>query len=141
MGQKTTQKMQTQLFSFCFEQNKRSLRRNLNETTLCLMDWIISYNFFPLLFYCTLSNRSKSNIIGRMYVVLYTYIEEGLKQKARQRSIWKKLLNSSVLFQNDRGKTANAARNWTNSAPQTDATTFVLASVPILLLCCSNTVL
>ena len=34
----------------------------------------------------------------------------------------------------DRDKTASAARNWTNIAPQTDATTFALPSVSILLL-------
>ena len=34
----------------------------------------------------------------------------------------------------DRGKTAIAARNWINFAPQTDATTFAFASVSILLL-------
>ena len=37
-------------------------------------------------------------------------------------------------FQIDRGKTASAARKRTNVAPQTDATAFFLASVPILLL-------
>ena len=35
---------------------------------------------------------------------------------------------------NDWNKTASAARNWTNSAPQTDAKTFALPSVSILLL-------
>ena len=37
-------------------------------------------------------------------------------------------------FQLDRGKTASAAKNWTNVVPQTDATTFALPSVSILLL-------
>ena len=41
-------------------------------------------------------------------------------------------LNS--FFQIDRGKTAGAARNWIKSTPQTDATTFALPSVSILLL-------
>ena len=41
----------------------------------------------------------------------------------------------SLFFQIDRGKTASAARNWINSAPQTEATTFAFASVSILLLC------
>ena len=35
-------------------------------------------------------------------------------------------------FQIDRGKTASAARNWTNFALQADATTFALPSVSIL---------
>ena len=62
------------------------------------------------------------------------------------RSISKKRLNSAGLFektvefnrffQNDRNKTASAARNLTNFAPQTDATTFALPSVSILLLWC-----
>ena len=33
-----------------------------------------------------------------------------------------------LFFQIDRGKTDSAARNWTNFAPQTDATTFTLLS-------------
>ena len=37
-------------------------------------------------------------------------------------------------FQIYRDKTASMARNWTNSAPQTDATTFALSSNSILLL-------
>ena len=40
-----------------------------------------------------------------------------------------------ILFlQIDRGKTVSAARNWTNFAPQADATTLAFASVSILLL-------
>ena len=39
-----------------------------------------------------------------------------------------------IIFQMDRGKTASAARNWTKSAPQTEATTFVFAILSILLL-------
>ena len=40
-----------------------------------------------------------------------------------------------LFFQIDQGKTASAARNWTNSVvPQTDATTFALSSNSILLL-------
>ena len=40
-----------------------------------------------------------------------------------------------LFFQIDRGKTASAARNWANFAPQTDAATFALSSNSILLLC------
>ena len=59
------------------------------------------------------------------------------------RSIWKKRFNSSSLFGrnglirtflSNRETTASAARNLTNFAPQTDATTFALNSVSILLL-------
>ena len=40
-----------------------------------------------------------------------------------------------ILFsQINRGKTASAARNWSNSVPQTDATTFALSSNSIILL-------
>ena len=38
----------------------------------------------------------------------------------------------------DQGKRAKAARNSTNSAPQTDVTTFAFASLSILLLCLDN---
>ena len=41
----------------------------------------------------------------------------------------------NLFFQIDQGKTTSPARNWTNSAPQTDATTFALSSNSILLLC------
>ena len=41
----------------------------------------------------------------------------------------------NLFFQIDRGKTALAARNWINFAPQTDATTFAFASVSLLILC------
>ena len=40
----------------------------------------------------------------------------------------------NLFFKIDRGKIASAARNWINSVPQTDATTFAIASVSILLL-------
>ena len=59
-------------------------------------------------------------------------IEEGWKQKARQR------LNR--FFQIDRDKTARAAGNRINFSPQTDATTFALPSVSILLLCPTYTI-
>ena len=39
-----------------------------------------------------------------------------------------------LFFHIDWGKTASVARNWTKSAPQTDATTFAFASLSILLL-------
>ena len=39
-----------------------------------------------------------------------------------------------LFFQTDGGKTASAARNWRNVAPQTDATTFSFAYVSILLI-------
>ena len=61
------------------------------------------------------------------------------------RLFWKKRLDLTVFsnrpsefnrfFQINWGKTASAARNWTNSAPKTDAKTFALPSVSILLLC------
>ena len=85
-------------------------------------------------------------------------IEKGLKQKARQRRqfrgqnlfdslpclltccfasvVLKETVEFNRLFQTDRGKTACSARNWTNSAPQTDATTFALPPVSMLLLWC-----
>ena len=76
-------------------------------------------------------------------------IEEGWNKKTRQRSsrlfggkiCWiscrahcfasvdlEETVKFFLFFQIDRGKTANAARNWTHSAPQTDATTFALSS-------------
>ena len=76
-------------------------------------------------------------------------IEEGFKQKPRQRSsrlfggqllcrasyfalvVLKEMVQIILFFQNDRGKMACAARNL---PPQTDATTFALASVQFLLL-------
>ena len=53
----------------------------------------------------------------------------------------KQTVELNRFFQIDRGKTASAAKNWTNSAPQTDATSFTLPSVSILLLCPNYTVL
>ena len=50
------------------------------------------------------------------------------------RSIWKKKAVFNRFFQNDGDKTASAARNLTNSVPQTDAKTFALPSVSILFL-------
>ena len=47
-------------------------------------------------------------------------------------SIWKKRF--ILFFQIDWGKTASAARNWTNFAPQTETATFALSSYSILLL-------
>ena len=46
----------------------------------------------------------------------------------------KKTVELNHFFQNDRDKTASATRNLTNFAHQTEATTFALASVPILFL-------
>ena len=46
----------------------------------------------------------------------------------------------NLFFQIVWGKTAGAAKNWINSAPQTDATTFAFASLSILLLCPSGKV-
>ena len=54
-------------------------------------------------------------------------------QAALPRSIWEKV-ELLLFFKIDRGKIASAARNWINSVPQTDATTFAIASVSILLL-------
>ena len=95
--------------------------------------------------------------IHLVMVRLHVPIEEGWKQKARQRSSrlfgGQNLFNSlphlmfclgqferkglihPTFLQINRGKTASAARNWTNFVPQTDATTFALSSNSILLLC------
>ena len=48
-------------------------------------------------------------------------------------SIWRKD-ECNLFFHIDQGKIAGAARNWINFAPKTDATTFSVASVSILLL-------
>ena len=82
-------------------------------------------------------------------------IEEGWREKQRQKLLrlfgGQNLFNSlrrylfawvaleekdefNRFFQIDRDKTASAARNWTNTAPPTDATTFAFASLSILLL-------
>ena len=50
------------------------------------------------------------------------------------RMIWKKRMNSSYSSKLSKGKIASAARNWKNSSPQAEATTFVFSSVFILLL-------
>ena len=51
---------------------------------------------------------------------------------------WGQVVEETVefnrFFQIERGKTASAARNWTNFAPITDVTTFAFASLSILLL-------
>ena len=59
-------------------------------------------------------------------------IETEGKARVLSQSIWKKRLNSTISFKTT--KTASSARSLTNSAPQKDATTFVLPSVSILLL-------
>ena len=46
----------------------------------------------------------------------------------------KEMVKFILFFQIDRGKTASAARNWTNFATQTDATICALSSNYILLL-------
>ena len=51
------------------------------------------------------------------------------------RMIWKKRTNSSLFFKIVLGKTASVARNWINSSPKTEGTTFAFPSVFILLLC------
>ena len=48
------------------------------------------------------------------------------------RSIVKNRMNLTVSFKSTK---ASAARNWTNSVPQADATTFTFSSLSILLLC------
>ena len=47
----------------------------------------------------------------------------------------RKVYNSTLFSKSTKEKTASVARNWTNFAPQTDATTFTLAFVLIHLLC------
>ena len=51
-------------------------------------------------------------------------------------SVWggqnlKEKVEFILFFQMDRGKTASAAMNWTNCAPQTEAMTFALSSTVI----------
>ena len=46
----------------------------------------------------------------------------------------KKKVEFILFFLIDRGRTVSAQRNWTNFAPEMDATTFVLSSNSILLL-------
>ena len=85
----------------------------------------------------------------KIYLCSGITIEEGFKQKPRQRSsrlfggqllcrasyfalvVLKEMVEIILFFQNDRGKMACAARNL---PPTTEATTFALASVPSLLL-------
>ena len=77
-----------------------------------------------------------ANAAGFVWCLVLIYVDKsptsGWKQKARQR------LNR--FFQIDRDKTARAAGNRINFSPQTDATTFALPSVSILLLCPTYTI-
>ena len=80
-----------------------------------------------------METEGKANVVASVCGAVFVQFLTALA--VLPRSIWKERLNSSYSFKIDRGKTTSAARNWTNTAPQTYSTTFAFASLSILLLC------
>ena len=76
-----------------------------------------------------------SAILNRMTTINYFYNYRRQKCCEIHPVYLEETVEFNRFFQIDRDKTASAARNLTNFAPQTDATTFAFASVSILLLC------